>query len=116
MDINKLTQKSQDALQSAQTYSVELQHQDVDVDHLLYALLKQENGLIPEIFKNLNVNIKNLTDDVQAELYKRPSVSGSGVDPNKIYISPRLNLLLSSAEKEAKKLGDEYVSVEHIVL
>jgi ATP-dependent Clp protease ATP-binding subunit ClpB len=116
MDINKFTQKSQEALQSAQSFSAEFQHQDVDVDHLMYALLKQDNGLIPQILKNLNVNVKALTEDFENELKKRPSVSGPGVDPEKIYISPRLNLLLSSAEKEAKKLGDEFVSVEHLVL
>lgn len=116
MDINKLTQKSQEALQSAQTYASEFNHQDVDVDHLVYALLKQDHGLIPEIFKKLNVNVSSLTNDIEKELNKRPSVSGSGIDPNKIFITPKLNLLLSSAEKETKRLGDEYISVEHFIL
>lgn len=116
MDINKLTQKSQEALQSAQTYASESKHQDVDVDHLIYALLKQDHGLIPEIFKKLNISVSGLTNDIEAELNKRPSVSGSGIDPNKIFITPKLNLLLSSAEKETKKLGDEYISVEHFIL
>lgn len=116
MDINKFTQKSQEALQSAQIYASEFHHQDVDVDHLLYALLNQDRGLIPESLKSQGVLVDSIIRDIKAELDKRPSVTGSGVDPNKIYITPRLNTFLANSEKEMKKLGDEYISVEHMIL
>ncbi len=115
MDINKFTQKSQEALQRAQTVAMDNQHQDVDVAHLIFAIL-QDQGLISEIFQKLQVNLVSLKNDLQRELDKKPSVSGSGVDPNRILITPQLNQFLSHSEKEAKKLGDEYISVEHFIL
>ncbi|MDQ1348085.1 MAG: Type secretion system ATPase TssH, partial [Acidobacteriota bacterium] len=116
MDLNRLTQKSQEALATAQTRAAERGHQEVDVEHLLAALLAQPEGLVPRLLTRLEVEPASLTADVEAELAKRPQVGGSGVEAGKIYITQRLQRVLGAAESEAKRLKDEYVSVEHLVL
>jgi len=116
MDINKLTQKSQEAMQQAQNLALKRGHQEVDGEHLLQALIAQEGGLVPRLLEKLDVKPQLLIGELTAELDKRPSVSGPGVEPGKIYVSQRLNRLLLKAEDEAKRLKDEYVSVEHLLL
>ena len=116
MDINKLTQKSQEALQSAQTKALRFGHQETDVEHLLLALLEQPEGLIPRLLSRMDVPASTLVTEVERELSRRPSVSGPGAEAGKVYITQRLQKLFVTAEDEAKRLKDEYVSVEHLLL
>ncbi len=116
MDPNKLTQKSQEALHEAQAEALRYGHQEVDGEHLLLALLEQPEGLVPRLFKKMDVPVENLKAQVVAEIQKRPSISGPGTEAGKIYVTQRLNRLLIKAQEEAKRLKDEYVSVEHLTL
>ena len=116
MDINRFTEKLQEAIRGAQTKAVRYGHQQVDVDHLLAVLLEQENGLAPSILAKAGVAGEPLTRRIEAELDRLPKVSGSGSGPDQIYVTSRLNRLLANAEDEAKKLKDEYISIEHVLL
>jgi ATP-dependent Clp protease ATP-binding subunit ClpB len=116
MDMNRLTQKTQEALMEAQKIAIEHGHQEVDVEHALLALVSQEQGLIPRLLEKLDIQPTAFKRQVETLVSKRPKVSGSGYDPNKIFISQKLSHLIVDAEKEAKRLKDEYVSVEHIFL
>jgi ATP-dependent Clp protease ATP-binding subunit ClpB len=116
MDINRLTQKAQEAISSAQTKAARYGHQQVDVEHLLASLLEQEGGLATSIFSKTEIPIDNLKRRVEQELERMPKVSQSSGAPDQIYITGRLNQLLAHAEDEAKKLKDEYISVEHLLL
>ncbi len=116
MDPNKLTQKSQEALHDAQSKALRYGHQEVDGEHLLLALLEQPEGLLARLLNKMDVPVENLKAEVEGELQKRPSVSGPGTEAGKIYVTQRLNRLLMKAEEEAKRLKDEYVSVEHLTL
>ena len=116
MDINKLTLKSQEALQAAQTKAIRYGHMEVDGEHLLLALLEQPDGLIPKILQKMEVPVDELKRRTEEELSRRPKVSGPGTEAGKVYVTARLNKLLVAAEEEAKRLKDEYVSVEHILL
>ncbi len=116
MDINKLTQKSQEALQSAQTKALRYGHQEVDGEHLLLALLEQPEGLVPRLLARMEAPTEALKAEIERELSRRPRVSGPGVEAGKIYLTQRLQQILLRAEDEAKRLKDEYVSVEHLLL
>ena len=115
MDLNKFTERATAALTSAQDEATRLGNQSVDVEHLFYALLVQENGLIPRLFERLKVSIDLLLTKTQAALDHLPKISGSGAS-GQVGITQRLNQLLLRAQDEAKKLKDDYVSVEHLVL
>ncbi len=116
MDLNRLTQKSQEAVHNAQTKALRYGHVEVDGEHLLLALLEQTDGLLPRLLTRMKVPVEALKKAVEQELDRRPKVSGPGVEAGKIYITRRLQELLINAEEEAKRLKDEYVSVEHLVL
>lgn len=116
MDFNKLTQKTQEAIQIAQSQTVRFGHQQVDAEHLLLALVEQEDGLIPRLLKRIEVDSQALIQTLEQELSARPSVSGPGAEPGKVYITDRLQSLLNTAEAQARQLKDEYISVEHLVL
>ncbi len=116
MDPNKLTHKSQEALAAAQTAAVRFQHVELDGEHVLLALLEQEGGVVPRLLARAQVDVAALTQALVRELSRRPKVSGPGAEPGKVYVTQRLNQLLVRAEDEAKKLKDEYVSVEHLFL
>jgi ATP-dependent Clp protease ATP-binding subunit ClpB len=116
MDVNRLTQKSQEALTSAQSLALRRGHQEVDSDHLLLALLEQSDGLVPRLLARMEVPVETLRAAVESELSRRPSVSGSGTEAGKIYVTQRLQQVFQRAEDEAKRLKDEYVSVEHLLL
>jgi len=116
MDINRFTQKSQEALSAAQAKATAFGHVEVDGEHLLWALLTQENGLIPRILTKMDVDLPALQKAAETELDRRPRVSGPGAEPGKIYVSQRFSRLLVAGEAEAKRLKDEYVSVEHLLL
>ncbi|MGW4424575.1 ATP-dependent chaperone ClpB [Streptosporangium sp. NPDC004631] len=116
MDVNQLTQKSQEALHDAQTRALRLGHTDVDGEHLLLALLEQPDGLIPRLLSRAAVDTDRLTEDLEAELSRRPRVGGPGVDPGQVRVTQRLSRLLETAKREADRLKDEYVSVEHLLV
>ncbi len=116
MDINKLTEKLQEALSSAQSKAVQYSHQQVDVEHLLLALLEQERGLATSILNKANIEVDNLRQRIEQELAKVPKVSGSAGSPDQVYVTGRLSKLLTQAEDESKKMGDQFVSVEHVLL
>ena len=116
MDLNKFTQKTQEALLAAQNLAVERSHSEVDVEHMLYTLLTQKDGLIPRLLERMEVPVRDVTQSVDEALKARPEISGSGYDPARIVLSAKLGRLMVAAEKEAKRLKDEYVSVEHVFL
>ena len=116
MDLNRLTQKSQEALHDAQTKALRFGHTEVDGEHLLLALLDQPDGLAPRLLVQAGADPTRLTADLEAELGRRPRVSGPGAAPGQVYVTQRLSRLLDAADREAKRLKDEYVSVEHLVI
>ena len=116
VDSNKLTQKAQEALQAAQEIAVRLSHQEVDGEHVLLALLEQEDGLAPRLFERMGVRPAELKAQVEQALDRRPKVHGTSTEAGKVYVTQRLNQLLVRAGDEAKRLKDEYVSVEHLLL
>ncbi len=116
MDINRLTQKSQEALQAAQTKALRYGHQEVDGEHLLLTLLEQPEGLVPRLLARMEAPAEAIKAEVERELSRRPKVSGPGAEAGKIYLTQRLQQILVRAEDEAKRLKDEYVSVEHLLL
>ncbi|MGC8491885.1 MAG: ATP-dependent chaperone ClpB [Syntrophobacteraceae bacterium] len=116
MDINKFTTKSQEALQAAETKAIRFGHIEVDGEHLLLALLEQADGLATRLFKKMDIPVESMRERLEQELNRKPRVSGPGVEPGKIYITNRLNRLLTDAQEQARRLKDEYVSVEHILL
>ena len=116
MDPNRLTQKTQEALHDAQTKALRFGHTEVEVEHLLLALLDQADGLIPRLLARFDVDVAGLRSSVEEHLEGRPRVSGSGAAPGEVYVSRTLAALLDAAEREAQRLKDEYVSVEHVLL
>ncbi|MGW4983002.1 Clp protease N-terminal domain-containing protein, partial [Streptomyces mirabilis] len=116
MDMNRLTQKSQEALQEAQTIAGRLNQTEVDGEHLLLALLDQPDGLIPRLIDQSGADTRALRTALNEELARRPKVTGPGATPGQVYVTQRLAKVLDSAGQEAKRLKDEYVSVEHLVL
>ncbi|MCY3931104.1 MAG: ATP-dependent chaperone ClpB [Acidobacteria bacterium] len=116
MDPNKLTIKSQEALTAAQDLARRLDHQQVDANHLLLALLEQQDGLAPRILNRLEVDAGALRTRIQSDLERRPKVSTGGGEAGRIYITADLEKLLARAEDEAGNFGDDYVSVEHLLL
>src|ERR1044072_5628683 len=116
MDLNRLTQKSQEALHDAQTKALRFGHTEVDGEHLLLALLDQPEGLTSRLLSYANVDTDRLRSDLEAELGRRPRVSGPGASPGQVYVTQRLSRLLETAKREADRLKDEYVSVEHLLV
>ncbi|HEY0487262.1 MAG TPA: ATP-dependent chaperone ClpB [Mycobacteriales bacterium] len=116
MDLNRLTQKSQEALHDAQTKALRYGHSEIDGEHLLLALLEQPDGLVPRLLTAAGTAPDRIRADVEAELSRRPRVSGPGVSPGEVRVTQRLSRLLDAAEREAKRLKDEYVSVEHLLV
>jgi ATP-dependent Clp protease ATP-binding subunit ClpB len=116
MDLSKFTEKSNAALAEAQAIGTRNQNQAVDVEHLALALLEQEEGLVPRLVEKAGVSPDLLRRRIQEGLDRLPRVSGDSTTGQGIYVTQRLNKLLVTAQDEAKKLKDEYVSVEHLVL
>jgi ATP-dependent Clp protease ATP-binding subunit ClpB len=116
MNMNQYTQKTLEALQSAQTIAAAHQNQQIEQAHLLLALLQQDGGLIPQLLKKMGVSVESLTAAAQAAVEKLPGVSGSGRDADKFYISRGMDSLMAEAERTAQGMRDEYVSVEHLFL
>jgi len=116
VDAGKLTQKSQQALQSAQSEALRLGHTEVDGEHLLLALLDQPDGLVPRLLTGVGGNPDAIKADLAQELARRPRVSGPGAAPGQVFLTQRVSRLLDAAEREAGRLKDEYVSVEHLLV
>ena len=114
MDLNRLTEKSQQAVQAAQSLAARLSHQQIDNEHLFLALLEQENGLAATILLKAGLPLENLHRRITAELDKLPKVTVSG--PSGMYLTQRLSAVFGNAEQEAKRLKDDFVSIEHLLL
>jgi len=112
VDIGKLTEKAQEAVVAAQNLAKERNHTQFEPEHLLFTLIKQESGVVPQILEKLNVDMTLLTNRTESELAKLPK--GYGI--TQVYLSPRLNQLFDIAENEAQSFKDEYVSTEHLFL
>ncbi len=116
MDMNRLTQKSQEALHDAQTKALRFGHSEVDGEHLLLALLDQTDGLAGPLMSRAGADPDRLRKALEAELERRPRVTGPGASPGQVYVTQRLSRLFDDADKEARRLKDEYISVEHLVV
>ncbi|MFW6037526.1 MAG: ATP-dependent chaperone ClpB [Desulfonatronovibrio sp.] len=116
MDLNKFTQKSQEAMTLAQEYALRLGHQQVDAEHLFKALMEQENSLASKVLKHAGYSPDAVIKALDDKIAKIPRVSGPGTQSGQIYITQRLNSLLLKAQDLAKSMQDEYVSVEHVLL
>ena len=114
MDINRLTQKAQEALAQAQNYAFTHEHQEVDVEHLALALVVQEKGLVPSILQRIDINVPAFIKELESLLGKRPRVNGASTDSQNIHVTAKVNKALAQAENLAKKMKDDYVSVEHV--
>jgi ATP-dependent Clp protease ATP-binding subunit ClpB len=115
VDPNRLTQKSQEAIHDAQTKALRFGHTEVDVEHLLLALLDQRDGLIGRLIARMGADLAGLRTEVEQALERRPRVSGAGASGD-VRISRALAQALEAAEQEAERLKDDYVSVEHLLL
>jgi ATP-dependent Clp protease ATP-binding subunit ClpB len=116
MDFNRFTEKLQEAIRAAQSIAVQHGNQQIDTEHLMLALLDQQGGLAPSILNKADIRVDALRTRFQQEVDRMPKVSGSGGSPDQVYVTNRITKLLSQAEDEAKRLKDEYVSVEHVLL
>jgi ATP-dependent Clp protease ATP-binding subunit ClpB len=116
MDMNRLTQMLREAIQQAQAIALRYGHTEVDGEHLLLALLDQPEGLVPRLLRQFDADVDALQAAVEADLQRRPRVTGPGAAPGQVSITQRLARVLDAAEREAKRLKDEYVSVEHLLL
>ena len=116
MNPNKFTQKSLEAIRSAQDISISYQNNRVEQEHLLYALLSQENGLVPQILTRMKIDASALEQAALKFVEGLPRVTGSGREEGRILISPELDRALSEAESQAARMKDEYVSVEHLFI
>ena len=116
MRLDKLTMKSQEALQDAEQIATGLNHQAVDVEHLLLAFLRQEEGLASPVLQKFGVDPRILADGLEQDLKKLPQVYGQSGGLGQVYLTPRLHRVLNAAYGEASRLKDDYVSVEHFLL
>lgn len=116
MNAQKLTQKSIEAVQSAQDIAIEYQNNAIEPEHLMYSLLNQENGLIPQLMTKMNIENQSISNSVLSVISQMPKVSGSGRQSGTVYISNEADMIMVNAEQQAKNMKDEYVSVEHIFL
>jgi ATP-dependent Clp protease ATP-binding subunit ClpB len=114
MRFDKLTLKAQEALQEAQAIAEKREHQQIEPEHLLLALVQQTEGLIPQVFEKLGVSVPSLASRLEDALGKIPKVYGGGM--GQVYISPRLKKVMDSSFQEAERLKDAYVSTEHMLL
>ena len=116
MNTNQFTQKTMEALQAAQRIAVEYANNAVEQEHLLAALAQQQDGLIPQLLTTMGADPNAFAQAAMQKVEALPRVTGSGRDPNQIYIGTDLDRALNAAEAQAKQMKDEYVSVEHVFL
>ncbi len=111
MNIQKFTQKSIEAINDCEKLAYEYGNQEIEQEHLLVALLQQEDGLLPKLIEKMEINKEHFLNNAKDKLAKRVKVSGG-----QVYMGQYLNKVLINAEDEAKRMGDEYVSIEHLFL
>ncbi len=116
MNIEKFTQKSIEAIREAQSCAIRNQNMQIDQQHLLYALLNQEDGAAAQILKKAKIDVKRMATACDREIQRIPRVSGPGREMDKVYVSQAVDAALTEAEQQAEYMKDEYVSVEHILL
>ena len=116
MNAEKYTQKSLEAVREAQELVIRNQNMQIDQQHLLYALLTQEGGLIAQLLKKLHIDVNRMTNACNHEIQRIPKVTGPGREADKVYISQSVDAALVEAENQAQYMKDEFVSVEHIML
>ncbi len=116
MNSSKFTTKSAEVINAAQSLALQHSNTQIEQAHLLYSLLAQEGGFLPRVLSSAGVDTKSLMTATEQLIEKMPSVSGPGREPDKVYISHDVDRALSAAEKSAEQMGDEYISVEHIML
>ena len=114
--MNRLTEKAQEALASAQASAVQSGHQRVDVEHLLAALLEDPEGIALSLISAVGIPPENLKRRLNQELERLPKVSSELGEPSEVYATSRLGKVLAQAEAEAKSFKDDYVSIEHLLL
>ena len=115
MNVQKFTQKSLEAIQKAQNLAIENQNSQIEQEHLILALLEQEDSLIKELFQKMGVST-NLEKDIRNKVANDPKMVGGARQADAIYVSQDVETVLTNSEKIADKMKDEYVSVEHIML
>jgi ATP-dependent Clp protease ATP-binding subunit ClpB len=116
MDLNRLTQMSQQALSVAQDEATRRGHTEVDGEHLLLTLLDQPDGLVPRLLAAMGADRDALRSDLEAELARKPRTTRPATQPGQVSITPRLARVIESALREAARMKDEYVSVEHLLV
>jgi ATP-dependent Clp protease ATP-binding subunit ClpB len=116
MDMNRMTVKLQEALQTASAHAMRRNHQGIDAEHLLLALLEQESGLAPALVEQAGLSTSAVRQAAEQALAKVPQVQGPGAAPGQIHLTPRLAKILTRSEEIMQELRDDFVSVEHVVL
>jgi len=116
MDMNRMTVKLQEALQTASSHAARRSHQGIDVEHLLLAFIQQEGGLASSLLEQAGLSVPSIRQAVEQALAKLPQVQGAGAAPGQLHVASRLSQVLSKAEDEQRALKDDYVSVEHVIL
>ena len=116
MDMNRMTVKLQEALQTASAHAMRRSHQGIDVEHLLLALVEQADGLAGPLLEQAGISVTSVSGALEQALAKVPQVQGAGAGPGQIHLTSRLSQLLTRAEQEMRGLRDEYLSVEHVLL
>ena len=116
MNFEKFTEKSLGVIRGAQNYAVENRNGEIELAHFLLALLGDEGGLIPELLVGMGADVKSLSQETERIVESLPKLSGAGYSPERVYLSREGELLLSRAEKNMGDMGDEFLSVEHIML
>jgi ATP-dependent Clp protease ATP-binding subunit ClpB len=116
MDMNRMTIKLQEALQTASSHAARRSHQGIDVEHLLLAFVEQDGGLAPSLLEQAGLSVPSVRQTVEQALAKLPQVQGAGISPGQLHVASRLSQVLAKAEDEQRTLKDDYLSVEHVVL
>ena len=116
MDMNRMTIKLQEALQTASSHAARRSHQGIDVEHLLLAFVEQDGGLASSLFEQAGLSVPSVGQAVEQALGKLPQVQGAGASPGQLHVASRLSQVLAKAEDEQRALKDDYLSVEHVVL
>ena len=116
MDMNRMTIKLQEALQTASSHAARRSHQGIDVEHLLLAFVEQDGGLASSLLEQAGLSVPSVRQAVEQALAKLPQVQGAGASPGQLHVASRLSQALAKAEDEQRTLKDDYLSVEHVIL
>ncbi|MDE3040671.1 MAG: ATP-dependent chaperone ClpB [Nitrospirota bacterium] len=116
MDMNRMTIKLQEALQTASSHATRRSHQGIDVEHLLLAFVEQDGGLASSLLEQAGLSVPSVRQAAEQALAKLPQVQGAGAGPGQLHVASRLSQVLAKAEDEQRVLKDDYLSVEHVIL